>query len=271
MGIRTKLNGYPAETLGGLTTACRRWRWPTPTPRSPPAATATARPRSRKSRSPTASPSCPALQGQAHQGVRGRRDRRGDADPQGEHPVGGTGTKANIGCPAAGKTGTTDEFTDAWFVGFTPRLSTAVWVGYPNGAGPDDDPVPRRLGGRRHVPGRDLGRLHEAGQGQVLRRLHAAQDAVPEPRRSSAGTPAAAAAAPATDRRRRRRSPPAPTTPAPRTRRATSRQAGQRRGGAAATATSGEKGFDPDKYESPPQGRTGRAAEPGGGAAGAPG
>ena len=45
---------------------------------------------------------------------------------------GGTGTKANIGCPAAGKTGTTDNFNDAWFVGFTPKLTTAVWVGYPN-------------------------------------------------------------------------------------------------------------------------------------------
>ena len=45
---------------------------------------------------------------------------------------GGTGTKANIGCPAAGKTGTTDEFNDAWFVGFTPRLATATWVGYPD-------------------------------------------------------------------------------------------------------------------------------------------
>ena len=44
----------------------------------------------------------------------------------------GTGTAANLGCPAAGKTGTTDEYTDAWFVGFTPRLSTASWVGYPN-------------------------------------------------------------------------------------------------------------------------------------------
>ena len=44
----------------------------------------------------------------------------------------GTGTKANIGCPAGGKTGTTDEFNDAWFVGFTPRLATATWVGYPN-------------------------------------------------------------------------------------------------------------------------------------------
>ena len=44
----------------------------------------------------------------------------------------GTGTRANIGCPAAGKTGTTDRNTDAWFAGFTPRLATAVWVGYPN-------------------------------------------------------------------------------------------------------------------------------------------
>ncbi len=45
--------------------------------------------------------------------------------------TGGTGTKANIGCPAGGKTGTTDKNIDAWFVGFTPRLATAVWVGYP--------------------------------------------------------------------------------------------------------------------------------------------
>jgi penicillin-binding protein 1A len=43
----------------------------------------------------------------------------------------GTGTAADIGCPAAGKTGTTDEQTDAWFVGYTPRISTAVWTGYP--------------------------------------------------------------------------------------------------------------------------------------------
>src|SRR4051794_20959520 len=44
---------------------------------------------------------------------------------------GGTGTHANIGCPAGGKTGTTDHNIDAWFVGFTPRLATAVWVGFP--------------------------------------------------------------------------------------------------------------------------------------------
>src|SRR4051794_18645301 len=44
----------------------------------------------------------------------------------------GTGTHANIGCPAAGKTGTTDNYRDAWFSGYTPNLATAVWVGYPN-------------------------------------------------------------------------------------------------------------------------------------------
>jgi penicillin-binding protein 1A len=44
----------------------------------------------------------------------------------------GTGTKAAIGRPAAGKTGTTSDWTDAWFVGYTPHLSTAVWMGDPD-------------------------------------------------------------------------------------------------------------------------------------------
>jgi 1A family penicillin-binding protein len=48
----------------------------------------------------------------------------------------GTGTAANIGRPAAGKTGTTNDYADAWFVGFTPQLVTAVWVGYPQGRVP---------------------------------------------------------------------------------------------------------------------------------------
>ncbi|HSK47357.1 MAG TPA: PBP1A family penicillin-binding protein [Coriobacteriia bacterium] len=44
----------------------------------------------------------------------------------------GTGTAAQIGRPAAGKTGTTQQYRDAWFVGYTPDLVTAVWVGYPD-------------------------------------------------------------------------------------------------------------------------------------------
>jgi penicillin-binding protein 1A len=44
----------------------------------------------------------------------------------------GTGTAAYTGCVGqAGKTGTTDEYTDAWFSGYQPNLATAVWVGYP--------------------------------------------------------------------------------------------------------------------------------------------
>jgi penicillin-binding protein 1A len=44
----------------------------------------------------------------------------------------GTGTAAQLGRPAAGKTGTTTNTTDAWFVGYTPTLSTAVWMGNSN-------------------------------------------------------------------------------------------------------------------------------------------
>ena len=36
----------------------------------------------------------------------------------------------SLGRPAGGKTGTTDDFTDAWFIGFTPSITAAVWVGY---------------------------------------------------------------------------------------------------------------------------------------------
>ncbi len=41
----------------------------------------------------------------------------------------GTGTRANIGRPAAGKTGTTSDYLDAWFVGYVPDLVCGVWVG----------------------------------------------------------------------------------------------------------------------------------------------
>jgi penicillin-binding protein 1A len=44
----------------------------------------------------------------------------------------GTGTRAALpGRPVAGKTGTTENYGDAWFVGYTPQLAVAVWVGYP--------------------------------------------------------------------------------------------------------------------------------------------
>jgi len=43
----------------------------------------------------------------------------------------GTGTAAKaLGRPVAAKTGTTNDYSNAWFIGFTPRLATGVWVGY---------------------------------------------------------------------------------------------------------------------------------------------
>jgi membrane peptidoglycan carboxypeptidase len=51
----------------------------------------------------------------------------------------GTGVRAAVpGVQVAGKTGTTDNYADAWFVGFTPEIAVAVWVGYP------DELVPMR-------------------------------------------------------------------------------------------------------------------------------
>jgi penicillin-binding protein 1A len=49
----------------------------------------------------------------------------------------GTGRGAAIGRPAAGKTGTSDDYRNAWFIGYTPQLSAAVWVG-------NDDNSPMR-------------------------------------------------------------------------------------------------------------------------------
>jgi penicillin-binding protein 1A len=52
----------------------------------------------------------------------------------------GTGTAASLGNrPAAGKTGTAENFIDAWFCGYVPQLATCVWVGYPRGEIPLTD------------------------------------------------------------------------------------------------------------------------------------
>ena len=45
----------------------------------------------------------------------------------------GTGTAARLDRPAAGKTGTTQDYGDAWFAGYTPSYTAVVWMGYPEG------------------------------------------------------------------------------------------------------------------------------------------
>ena len=77
--------------------------------------------------------------------------------------------------PLAGKTGTTNEEKDAWFVGYTPDLVVGVFMGY-------DTPVPMgkgNTGGKVAAP--DLRQLHEGGAGRQARR------AVPHPAGHQAG------------------------------------------------------------------------------------
>ena len=57
----------------------------------------------------------------------------------------GTGAAAALNRPSAGKTGTTEDMDNAWFVGFVPQLSTAVWVGHSEGNSPMNGQV---IGGR---------------------------------------------------------------------------------------------------------------------------
>jgi len=130
MGITTELGGYPAEALGGLTqgvstlemsnayatladggvhhdpTAIRRVEFPDGEVDTP----------------------------EDEEGTRVISD--GVAYTVADVMKGtleyGTAAGYGIGCPASGKTGTTEEQSDAWFVGYTPHVSTAVWVGNPD-------------------------------------------------------------------------------------------------------------------------------------------
>ncbi|MEO8688883.1 MAG: transglycosylase domain-containing protein [Solirubrobacteraceae bacterium] len=132
MGIKTHLDGYPAEALGGLTLGV--------SPLEMADAYATIASGGYRNR-PTAIKKITFPDGKPDLPRRFKVKRTKAFEDWVtaeatrilvENVKGGTGTRANIGCPAGGKTGTTDSFNDAWFVGFTPRLATAVWVGYPN-------------------------------------------------------------------------------------------------------------------------------------------
>lgn len=78
----------------------------------------------------------------------------------------GTGTRAQVkDQPAAGKTGTTEDFSDAWFVGYTPQLATSVWMGNPEG----NEHQMTNLGGR-NVTG---GSFPAQAWGQFMNAYHA--------------------------------------------------------------------------------------------------
>ncbi len=141
LGITSKLNGYYAEGLGGLETGV--------SPLEMAAAYATLADGGVR-RSPHAIERIEFPDGSVKdfgedEGERVMTDGEAYAvtDVLRQNVSSGTGTAAQIGCPdgEAGKTGTTDEASDVWFVGYTPKLSTSVWVGYP------DDRTPIQGGG----------------------------------------------------------------------------------------------------------------------------
>ena len=130
MGITSKLNSYPAEGLGGLEHGV--------SPLEMANAYATLASGGYRNR-PTAITKVTFPDGRTEDFGKRRRKKVFSDGVTAEatrilemNIQSGTGTAANIGCPAAGKTGTTDDFKDAWFVGYTPKLATAVWVGYPS-------------------------------------------------------------------------------------------------------------------------------------------
>ena len=131
MGVRAKLFGYPGEALGGLRYGVSPLEMAT--------AYATIANGGYRVR-PTAIRKVVFPDGKSERPPRFTPKRTKAFEPWVTYEVTkilernmteGTGASAQIGCPAAGKTGTTDEHGDAWFVGYTPKLSTAVWVGYP--------------------------------------------------------------------------------------------------------------------------------------------
>ena len=133
LGITSKLDAYPAEGLGGLTngvTALEMTR-----------AYATINNGGWRTRA-VAIKKVEFADGRVDSSL-GRRGRvKAFTDGQTfeavkameANVIGGTGTGAQLGCPVAGKTGTTNDSTDAWFGGFTSSLNTTVWVGYPDAA-----------------------------------------------------------------------------------------------------------------------------------------
>jgi penicillin-binding protein 1A len=274
MGIRTKLDGYPAESLGGLTLGV--------SPLEMANAFATIASGGMRNR-PTAITKITFPDGKSDL-PRRFKVRRVRAFPDGvtaeatrilvKNIQGGTGTKANIGCPAGGKTGTTDEFNDAWFVGFTPRLSTATWVGYPDsqvqmkteyhGGSVAGGTFPAEIWGdyMKAVKGKFCGDFKPPTtpfqSSTFFGKYSRGGGANTGGTTDSTGTYA----------------PAAPVAPAPGTGEddAPDEQGGENGNGNDGGGNGGgNDGFDPDLYESPPQDAPGAEGDPAGGAPAPPG
>jgi penicillin-binding protein 1A len=264
LGIRTKLNGYRGETLGGLRIGVSPLEMAT--------AYATIADGGWRNR-PTIITKVDFPDG--HKELPRRwRVKRVKAFSDGvtykatqileDNVRMGTGTHAQtVGCPAAGKTGTTDNNTDAWFVGFTPKLSTAVWVGYPNDR--------TSMNGLYHGANLDGGTYPAEIWGAYMSQARGSFcGSFPPPKESFQASPfygkysrngirgesGSVSQYPSTGTTTTPTTPTAPTTPAAP---APTSTPAPSTGGTGTdtgtdTGTGDNGGFDPGKYESPPQG-----------------
>ena len=90
----------------------------------------------------------------------------------------GTGKRARLrGFVAAGKTGTTENHGDAWFVGYTPRLAVAVWVGYPK----ELRPMLTEFDGEEVAGGTWPALIWKTFMQKALKRLKAEPESFPSP------------------------------------------------------------------------------------------
>lgn len=150
LGIKTQLDGYPAETLGGLTIGVSPLEMTGAystianggVRRDPTAIEKVVFPNGDVDRPGRSKPVRVLSEAEAYEVT---RILHGNI-------TGGTGTGAYTGCSGqAGKTGTTDNQVDAWFVGYQPNLAAATWVGYPESndisTGLDGGSVPASIWG----------------------------------------------------------------------------------------------------------------------------
>ena len=259
LGIQSPL-APGARRSGSARSASRRSRWRPPTRPCPRAGSTRGRWRSRRSCSRT---------GRRTRTPAGASPRGSACIPEGvayvvtkileENVLYGTGTAANIGRPAAGKTGTTDNHADAWFVGYTPTLDAAVWVGYPQGEIPMTDVHGISVSGGS-FPAQIWHAFMEPALGSLPKQDWTEPKELPTWKpfraastRSATSRPTCCRRPPPHDARLRRRRPPRPPARTALTRRntstpscsKTSRQPGSRR--SAATSTSIGSGPAPSR------------------------
>ncbi len=257
LGITSKLEGVPAETLGGLKRCC--------SPLEMANAYATIASGGWRNK-PKAITEVRFPDGKVDDLSKPIRHRAFDSAAMYEvtkilemNIEGGTGRRADIGCPAGGKTGTTDENRNAWFVGFTPKLATSTWVGFPkanipmenlfHGGPVDGGTYPAEIWGtymkaaRRGYCGKFAKPDHPFKPKAFKRRFNRGGSAPEQPFVAPPVDPGAAATKPGTVRPPRNTPPPPPPP-------------------TTGNGTGGTGGFDPDEYQPQPQVRPEPLPEP---------